>query len=85
MARGRARVYCADMEGLVLRVRLTSGDSMDVTYEYEAGSENDAVDFVVSTLAQDSGVLRCRHGNRLLVLYGRGVAAVEVAPRGAVL
>lgn len=85
MARRRARVYCADMEGLVLRVRLTSGDSMDVTYEHEAGSEIDVVDLVVSTLAQDSGVLRCRHGNRLVVLYGRGVAAVEVAPRGAVL
>lgn len=73
------------MEGLVLRVRLTSGDSMDVTYEHEAGSEIDVIDLVVSTLAQDSGVLRCRHGNRLVVLYGRGVAAVEVAPRGAVL
>jgi hypothetical protein len=32
-----------------------------------------------------SGVLRCRHGERLVVLYARGVAAVEVAPRGAVL
>ena len=85
MAGGRARVYCADMEGLVLRVRLTSGDSMDVTYEHEAGSENDVVDLVLSTLAQDSGVLRCSHGNRLLVLYARGVAAVDVAPRGAVL
>jgi hypothetical protein len=30
-------------------------------------------------------VLRTRHGGRLMVLYGRGVAAVEVAPRGAVL
>ena len=26
-----------------------------------------------------------QHGDRLLVLYARGVAAVEVAPRGAVL
>jgi hypothetical protein len=30
-------------------------------------------------------VLRCRHGQRLVVLYAWGVAAVEVAPRGAVL
>jgi len=43
------------------------------------------VDRVVSILAKDDGVLRCRHGDRLIVLYGRGVATVEVAPRGAVL
>jgi hypothetical protein len=30
-------------------------------------------------------VLRCRHGGRLLVLYSRGVATLEAAPRGAVL
>ena len=74
------------MEGLVLRVRLISGDSMDVTYEEpDPGSEDEAIDNVVSTLSKDSGVLRCRHGDRLVVLYARGVAAVEVAPRGAVL
>jgi hypothetical protein len=74
------------MERIVLRVRLMSGDSMDVTYdEPDASSEDVAIDHVVSTLAQDSGALRCRHGDRLVVLYGRGVAAVEVAPRGAVL
>lgn len=74
------------MAAIVLRVRLISGDSMDVTYdESDTGSEAELVEHVVSTLAQDSGVLRCTHGDRLLVLYGRGVAAVEVAPRGAVL
>jgi hypothetical protein len=74
------------MEGIVLRVRLLSGDNVDVTYEQpSAGSEEEVVDHVVSTLAEDSGVLRCRHGDRLLVLYARGVAAVEVAPRGAVV
>ncbi len=74
------------MEGIVLRVRLISGDSMDVTYEErDAGSEDEVIDHVVSTLAEDSGVLRCKHGGRLLVLYARGVAAMEVAPRGAVL
>ena len=74
------------MEGIVLRVRLISGDSMDVTYEdRDASSEGEVIDHVVSTLAEDSGVLRCRHGDRLVVLYARGVAAVEVAPRGAVL
>jgi hypothetical protein len=74
------------MESVVLRVRLISGDSIDVTYEErEAGSEAEVIDHVVATLSEDSGVLRCKHGQRLLVLYGRGVAAVEVAPRGAVL
>lgn len=74
------------MTGIVLRVRLTSGDSLDVSYEERvARSEDELVDHVVATLADDSGVLRCRHGDRLLVLYARGVASVEVAPRGAVL
>jgi hypothetical protein len=74
------------MEPVVLRVRLISGDSMDVTYEdRDASSEAEVIDHVVSTLAQPSGVLRCIHGDRLLVLYARGVAAMEVAPRGAVL
>ena len=74
------------MVSVVLRVRLVSGDNVDVTYaEPEAGSEGQVIDHVVAALAQDSGVLRCRHGDRLLVLYARGVAAVEVAPRGAVL
>ena len=74
------------MEGIVLRVRLVSGDNMDVTFEDpDAGSEADVIDHVVSTLTAETGVLRCRHGDRLLVLYARGVAAVEVAPRGAVV
>lgn len=74
------------MAGVVLRVRLISGDSMDVEYEKrEAGSEDELIDHVVSRLAEDAGVLRCRHGDRLVVLYARGVAAVEFAPRGAVL
>jgi hypothetical protein len=74
------------MAGIVLRVRLISGESVDVTYEErDASSADEVIDHVVSTLCEDSGVLRCRHGDRLLVLYARGVAAVEVAPRGAVL
>ena len=73
------------MDAIVLRVRLMSGDQLDVRYEHDASDENEAIQRVVETLAEDSGVLRTRHGDRLLVLYGRGVAAVEVAPRGAVL
>jgi hypothetical protein len=74
------------MEAVVLRVRLVSGGSIDVTYEdRDAGSEDEVIEHVVSTLSETSGLLRCRHGERLVVLYARGVAAVEVAPRGAVL
>jgi hypothetical protein len=74
------------MEGIVLRVRLMSGEIMDVTYdEPNASSEEALLARVVTTLSESSGLLRCRHGDRLVVLYGRGVAAVEVAPRGAVL
>jgi hypothetical protein len=84
--RHRARLVSGDVEGLVIRVRLISGDSMDVTYDdRDARSESEVIDHVVTTLTQQSGVLRCRHGDRLLVLYARGVATVEVAPRGAVL
>jgi hypothetical protein len=43
------------------------------------------VQHAISTLAQDGGALRCKHGERLIVLYGRGVTTLEVAPVGAVL
>jgi len=74
------------MASIVLRVRLVSGGSMDVTYDDpDLESQDDVVDSVVSALGKDGGILRCTHGDRLLVLYARGVAAVEVGPRGAVL
>jgi hypothetical protein len=74
------------MATTVLRVRLIGGDRVDVTYHKpDVSDEDELVEHVISTLAQDSGVLRADHGDRLVVLYGRGVAAIEVAPRGAVL
>ena len=37
------------MEGIVLRVRLISGESMDVTYEErDAGSEGEVIDQSIS-------------------------------------
>ncbi len=73
------------MAEIVLRVRLIGGEHLDVMYD-EAGAAQDAIlERIISILAQDNGVLRCRHGDRLIVLYGRGIATVEVAPRGAVL
>jgi hypothetical protein len=74
------------MARLVLRVRLCSGDHLDVVYdEPDIDVEADLIDHVIATLAQDGGALRTTHGGRELVLFSRGVAAVEVAPRGAVL
>jgi hypothetical protein len=73
------------MAKIVLRIRLIGGEQLDVTYEGDGGTPDEAADRVISTLAEDNGLLRCRHGGRLIVLYGRGVATVEVAPRGAVL
>jgi hypothetical protein len=74
------------MATIVLRVRLTGGDRIDITYEEpETADEGEVVEHAIATLAQDSGLLRGRHGDRLVVLYGRGVAGIEVAPRGAVV
>ena len=73
------------MAEIVLRVRLISGDHLDVRYDEPGVDEDEVVQRVIDTLADGSGVLRTRHGDRLIVLYGRGVAAVEVAPLGAVL
>jgi hypothetical protein len=46
------------MATIVLRVRLTGGDRMDITYEEpDAIDEDELVEHVISTFAQDSGVL----------------------------
>ncbi|SDK72302.1 hypothetical protein SAMN05428985_105460 [Nocardioides sp. YR527] len=74
------------MAGIVLRVRLIGGDSLDVIYDdAETSSEAETIDHLAAVLSSDTGVIRCRHGERLLLLYARGVSTVEVAPRGAVL
>jgi hypothetical protein len=83
---GLSRLRSVSMIGIVLRVRLTSGDYTDVTYdEPDADDEKEVIEHVLSRFADDAGMLRCRHGERLMVIYARGVAAVEVAPRGAIL
>jgi len=74
------------MASIVLRVRLMTGDHLDVTYDEPATESDDEVlTHAVTCLATDPGFLRCRHGDRLVVLYGRGVAAIEVAPVGPVI
>jgi hypothetical protein len=73
------------MAKIVLRVRLIGGDHLDVAYDEEGAATGEVVEHVISILAEDGGTLRCKHGDRLIVLYGRGVATLEIAPRGAVL
>lgn len=73
------------MADIVLRVRMLSGDQKDVVYDGSATDDEAVVDEVIAALAPEGGVLRCRHGGRSLALFGRGVASVELAPRGAVL
>jgi hypothetical protein len=73
------------MAKIVLRVRLVGGDRIDVAYDEPDIVEAEVIEHAVSALAEDSGVLRSKHGDRMVVLYARGVAALEVAPRGAVL
>ena len=73
------------MTEIVLRVRLIGGEHLDVTYGEDGGTPEEIVERVIATLAADNGQLRCRHGGRLIVLYSRGIATLEVAPRGAVL
>lgn len=69
-----------------MRIRLITGDRLDVIYE-EAGvpDADDVAEHAIAALAENSGMIRARHGDRLVILYGRGVAALEIAPRGAVL
>ena len=58
------------MAAVVLRVRLTSRDHIDVTYaESDSVNENEVIEHALSTLADHAGVLRCRHCDRLVVPY----------------
>lgn len=69
-----------------MRVRFTCGQLTDVVYADPHGASGEAlVHQVIGVLAEDGGSLSCRHGDRLIVLFSRGVASIELAPRGAVL
>jgi hypothetical protein len=74
------------MAAIVLRVRLISGDHLDVVYEDpDVNNDADVLHNAIESLQSDTGLLQCTHADRQLILYGRGVAALEVAPLGAVL
>jgi hypothetical protein len=59
------------MTEIVLGVGLVGGDHPDVACEETSARTDDIVERIISTLAQDGGPLRCKHGGRLIVLYGR--------------
>ncbi|TDC48423.1 hypothetical protein E1212_21165 [Jiangella ureilytica] len=69
----------------VLRVKFIGGAHVDVIVDEPDVSEDELVEHAIAALSHDDGVLRARHGDRLVVVFARGVAALEVAPRGAVL
>jgi hypothetical protein len=73
------------MASIVMRVRLMSGDYTDVEYEEPDVDEDELIERAVATLSGDSRVLRCRQGDRLIMVFSRSVATVELSPRGAIL
>ena len=74
------------MATIVLRVRLIGGEHTDLTYEDpDQADEDEMIDQVIEVLREPSAVLRCRHGDRWVALYARGVASIEVSPRGAII
>ena len=74
------------MATIVLRVRLIGGENTDLTYEDpDQDDEVGLIDQVVEKLREESGVLRCRHDDRLVAIFARGVATIEVSPRGAIV
>ena len=78
--------YRSGMATIVLRVRLLGGEHTDLTYEDpNQVDEAEMVEQVIETLREESGALRCRHGDRMVVLYARGVASIEVSPLGAIV
>jgi hypothetical protein len=69
------------MATIAFSVYLVGGHRLDVTYDGpEHADAGRVIEHVVSTLSQDTGVVHCRHGGQRAVLFGRGVAAVEVGP-----
>jgi hypothetical protein len=71
---------------VVLRIMLLSGNHLDVVYD-EPGTPDpvEVGEHAVGLLGRDDAVLFAAHGGRTVAVFSRGVAAVEVDPRGAVL
>ena len=75
------------MAEIAPRVRLIGGDHLDVGYEETGTADADEV-AEQCDLGRSPRTPACfapADGDRLVVLFGRGIAAIEVAPRGAVL
>lgn len=61
---GLSRLGSVNMAGIVLRVRHTSGNHTDVIYEEpDTDDENEVIEHALSSVADNSGMLRCRHGD----------------------
>lgn len=74
------------MATIVLRVRLIGGEHTDLIYEDpDQVDEGELVEQAIEILREESGVVRCRHGDRLVALFSRGVASIEFSPRGAIV
>jgi len=59
--------YVAAIATIVMRVRLLDGEHTDLTFEDPAhADEAELIDQVIEVFAGGSGVLRCRHGDRLV-------------------
>jgi len=56
---------------IALRVRLTGGEHSDVTHGEDGGTPDEVVDRVISTLAEDNGLLRCRYADSSALRPGR--------------
>jgi len=53
----------------------SGGDHTDVTYEEpDTASEEEVAEHAIAILTGDAGVLRSVHGDRPVVIFGRGVA-----------
>lgn len=74
------------MSNVVLRVKLVGSGQLDVVHDYAQIDDRTLLtEEAVSALTDPLAALRAGHGDRLMLLLGRGVGAVELAPRGAVL
>ena len=74
------------MAKVALRILLLSGKQLDVVYD-EPGTPSaaDVGAHAAGLLGREDAVLWAEHGDRTVAVFARGVAAVEVDPRGAVL
>ena len=82
---GDAKNYITNEDGVTSVIKAGLINVPKGEQDVQALAADEVIDHAIAILAEDSGMLRTRHGGRLVALYGRGVAAVEVAPQGPIL